>query len=197
MKTPLTLCIVSYMAAVTIFAQTDSGRNKSTFSVNFGHSIVVLGISQAIDKEVVYLPVHVNIRHQLKNNVGISGLLMYRMDKDIGDFRTNELGIAAGPCYIANNLEGFWADVKIGVGIASGTDGFDRDYKRTDFILQPEIGYNICFPSKLMLTFGIGMQSLLKLSEDPDRTFEWDWNSTGKLSHYYLPVINVSLGFMP
>ena len=129
--------------------------------------------------------------------MGISGLLMYRMDKDIGDFRTNELGIAVGPSYIANNLNGFWADIKFGIALASGEDGFANEYSRTDMIIQPELGYNICFPSKLTLTFGIGMQSLLKLSEDPDRSSRWDWNSTGKLSHYYLPVINLSLGFMP
>lgn len=177
-------------------SQEVKGQNKTYFGVNIGHAIAVKTVSSILSDETNYLPVHLNLNHSMGNNIGLSGLFMYRLDKDGEDFLTHELGVAFGPSYLFNNLEGLSIDFKIGFARAFGKDYMSNDYSRNDFVIQPEIAYYISFPSKLALSFGLGLQTLVKISEKPDRAFMWDWNKTGKLSHYYLPVLNISVGFI-
>ena len=63
----------------------------------------------------------------------------------------------------------------------------------TNFFLEPDLGYYLCIKNKFTTSIGIGLQSLIKLSESYYGNI-WEWNSTGKLSHYYLPVANISFG---
>ncbi len=188
------LLLAMFIMTTSLFEAT--GQNKTYFGVNIGHAIAVETVSKILSDETDYLPVHLNLNHELGNNIGLSGLLMYRLDKDGENFLTHELGIAFGPSYLFNDLEGLSIDFKIGFARAFGKDYMSDDYSRNDFIIQPEIAYYIRFPSKLALSFGLGLQTLVKISEKPDRAFMWDWNKTGKLSHYYLPVLNISIGFI-
>jgi hypothetical protein len=64
-----------------------------------------------------------------------------------------------------------------------------------DLIIQPDIGFFKKFTSGFALSLGLGIQSLVKISENPSREGVWEWNKTGKFSHYYLPVLNISLGY--
>ncbi len=90
---------------------------------------------------------------------------LYRLDKDGDDFLTHEFGFAAGPAFLSNKLNGFYADVKFGLGYAFGKDYNNSDYNRTDLIIEPDLGYYLCFKSNFTIALGIGLQSLVKLSE--------------------------------
>jgi hypothetical protein len=172
----------------------DAGNEERTFiAINPAHTIIIQAVSKAMDKNVSYLPVHIIMSHSFTEHFGISGLFLYRLDKDGDNFLTHEFGFAVGPAYLFKRLNGFYADVKLGLGYAFGTDYNNRDYNRTDLIIEPDLGYYLCFKSRFTMAIGIGLQSLIKLSESYYGSV-WEWNSTGKLSHYYLPVANISCG---
>ncbi len=192
-KIPITL-LIGVFSFMEICAQTGENSGNTFIGINPLHTIVIKTVSGAIDKDVTYLPVHLIVDHSVKKHFGISGLLLYRLDKDGENFLTHEFGFAAGPSYLSNGLKGFYANLKVGFGYAFGKDYNDSEYDRIDLILQPDIGYYIYFSNGFMLTIGLGMQSLLKLSESYYGLI-WEWNSTGRLSHYYLPVVNLSFGF--
>lgn len=177
-------------------AQDESNATPTYFGINIGHAIAVKTVSNILSDNTNYLPIHLNLNHSLGNNLGVSSVFIYRLDKDGSYFTTHEFGLAIGPSYLVNNLDGLSIDFKIGYALAFGEDYEGRDYHRSDFVIQPEIAYYIRFQNKLALSFGLGLQTLLKISEEPDRSFYWDWNATGRLSHYYLPVLNISLGFI-
>jgi hypothetical protein len=175
------------------FSQEESSDERTFIGINPAHTIIIQAVSKAIDKNVSYLPVHIIASHAITEHVGISGLFMYRLDKDGDYFLTHEFGFAVGPAYLFKKLNGLYADIKLGLGYAFGTDYNNSDYNRTDLIIEPDIGYYLCFKSRFTMAIGIGLQSLVKLSESYYGDI-WEWNSTGKLSHYYLPVANISVG---
>jgi len=190
-------CITVLLIACMSYTHAQTDNNQSTFfGINIGHALAIKTISGILSDNTTYLPIHLNLNHSLGNNLGIAGLFMYRLDKDGANFLTHELGFAVGPSILFNRLEGLSIDCKIGYARAFGKDYFSNDYYRNDFVIQPEIVYYVSFPNKLALSFGLGLQTLLNISENPDRSFYWDWNTTGKLSHYYLPVLNISFGFI-
>jgi hypothetical protein len=174
-----------------------AGFAQNTFiGINAGHTLVVNLVSQNLGDETRYLPIHLQVNHAFSDHFGLSAGFLYRLDKD-GNFATNEIGAAIGPCYMQKRLNGFIGDVKIGFARAFGRNYDLEDYSRTDFLLQPEMGYFVRMGDKFSFCFGIGVQSLLMISESPSRANIWDWNGMGKFSHYYLPVLNISIGFMP
>ena len=175
------------------FSQNESNNGSTFIGINPAHTIVIQAVSKAMDPNVSYLPIHIIVNHSFTEHFGISGLFLYRFDKDGDYFKTHEFGFAIGPAYLSKKLNGFYADFKIGLGYAFGTEYNNSDYNRIDLILEPDLGYYLCFKSKFTMSIGIGMQSLIKLSESYDGNI-WEWNSTGKLSHYYLPVLNISCG---
>ena len=175
-------------------AQSAANDGKTFIGINLGHMMVIPLISTAQDANVTYLPIHLNVYHLLSKNFALSGLLMYRMEKDY-DFSTSEFGFAIGPCFTANHLNGFFADCKVGVAFATGNDYQYNDYTRADFLIQPEVGYMLTLAGKFTMSFGVGCQTLLKIRENPKREDTgWVWNNQGKMSHFYLPVLNISLG---
>lgn len=193
MKKTILLSLLIAICLQNLFSQNESSSKNTYIGINPLHTIVIQTVSKALDPDVSYLPVHIQVDHSFNKHFGLSGLLLYRLDKDGSYFLTHEFGFAIGPSYLTNSLNGFFADLKIGLGIAFGTDYNDSDYHRTDFIIQPDIGYYLCFKSRFTIALGIGLQSLIKLSESY-YGYIWEWNSTGKLSHYYLPVLNLSVG---
>lgn len=193
MKKTILLSLLIAICLQNLFSQNESSSKNTYIGINPLHTIVIQTVSKALDPDVSYLPVHIQVDHSFNKHFGLSGLLLYRLDKDGSYFLTHEFGFAIGPSYLTNSLNGFFADLKIGLGYAFGTDYNDSDYHRTDFIIQPDIGYYLCFKSRFTIALGIGLQSLIKLSESY-YGYIWEWNSTGKLSHYYLPVLNLSVG---
>jgi len=177
-----------------LLAQVEQNPQATFIGINPVHTILVESVSQAIDPSVSYLPIHFTVDHSFSKHFGISGLLLYRLDKDGEYFLTHEFGFAAGPSYLSDELKGFYANLKIGVGLSFGKDYNNSDYNRTDLVLQPDIGYYIDFQNGLTFTIGIGMQSLIKLSESY-YGYIWEWNFNGRLSHYYLPVVNFTIGY--
>ena len=186
------LCLVGSMA---VCGQSVANDGKTFIGINAGHLFVVPLVSRAMnDANVTYLPIHINAYHSMSKNFALSGLLLFRSEKDYG-FQSGEFGFAVGPCYTTNYLNGFFADCKVGVAFAVGNDYQYNDYTRADFVIQPEVGYFLTFASRFTMSLGLGCQSLLKISENPKReNTGWEWNNTGKMSHYYLPVLNISFG---
>lgn len=167
---------------------------KLFIGINISHTIMVGVISGALGEETLCLPIHAGVQYSFNKRWGISGLVYYRYEKDGFNFKTNGIGFAVGPriSFTGTAVEGFYATVMLGVGFNSGLDYFQRDYRRTDLVIEPEIGY--VSPMKLGpfgFAFGFGLQTLIPLNESPQ---EIQWNTLGKLSHYYLPVINISIG---
>ncbi len=191
-KIAFTLILCAYTLQFS-FSQTDGNDGSTFIGINPAHTIIIQAVSHVMDPNVSYLPIHIIVNHSFTEHFGLSGLFLYRFDKDGDNFLTHEFGFAIGPAYLSKMLNGFYADFKIGLGYAFGTDYNNSDYNRTDLILEPDLGYYLCFKSKFTMSIGIGLQSLIKLSESYYGDI-WEWNSTGKLSHYYLPVVNISFG---
>ncbi len=194
MKKTLAFTLILYACSFQFsFSQTDGNDGSTFIGINPAHTIIIQAVSKAMNPNVSYLPIHITVNHSFTEHFGISGLFLYRLDKDGDNFLTHEFGFAVGPAYLSKKLNGFYADFKIGLGYAFGTDYNNSDYNRIDFILEPDLGYYLCFKSRFTMSIGIGLQSLIKLSESYYGNI-WEWNSTGKLSHYYLPVVNISFG---
>jgi hypothetical protein len=179
-----------------LFAQ-DSQEDRLYGGVNLGHALAVDLISKTMSNSVEYLPIHVDFHFDYSRNFGLAGSLIYRKEVDGNSFATQEFGIAAGPAFYLDRLKSLFASMKLGVGCASGTDYLDRGYTRFDFIIQPEVGTFVPIVDHFRMTLGIGLQTLLLISESPSRysgNYGWDWKNIGMMSHYYLPVLNVGFG---
>ena len=193
-KKSLFFAAVFLTGCMAAHAKTAGNDKKTLISINVGQMTVVPVISAAMYDNFLYLPVHVHGYRSLNRNFALSGLVLFRAEKN-GDVVTMETGLAVGPCFTSNHLNGFFADCKVGFAFAFGQDYHYNDYVRTDFVLQPEVGYFLTLAGRFTMSVGLGMQSLLKIVENPRREDTgWDWNSSGKMSHYFLPVLNVSLG---
>ena len=170
-------------------------KSKFFIGINVAHSIVVSSVSALIGDEVFYLPIHFDFHFALSNTFGLSGLLMYRYEKDGYYFKTNEFAFAVGPriSLSKKGIEGFYVTCQVGAGFCFGKEYSDSDYYRIDLIINPEIGY--VFPSRGRLGFavGLGLQTMIPIVEDYVG-YIWSWKAIGNLSHYYLPVIKLSVG---
>jgi len=163
--------------------------------INILHPAIVGVVSLSMAEDVFYLPMHLSYAHAFSGNLGISALVIYRYEKD-ADFRTNEFGFAVGPRLSFNRLQGFYVDCKFGIGYAFGVNYSNHTYSRLDFVIEPDIGFNFVISKNFSITLGIGTQTLLLLNETPSRVGHWDWNEIGTLSHYFLPVLNLSAALM-
>jgi hypothetical protein len=190
------LLVINLLIIKPLNAQLNCIQEKTFIGVNLGHAATVAAASTIMDPKVTYLPVHIHITHAFKRHFGLTGMAIYRLESDHSLF-THEVGFAFGPAYLAKTLRGFYFDFKLGVAYAFGRDFAKNDYRRTDIIVQPDAGYYINFKNDFSMTIGLGFQSLLLYHERPTRqsmTNSWRWNAMAELGHYYLPVINVSLG---
>jgi hypothetical protein len=191
------LLILNVVALCPLSSQINCITEKTYIGVNLGHALVVGATSSIMNPNVTYLPVHIHVTHALKRHFGLTGMALYRLEKDYNLF-THEVGVAFGPSYLANTLRGFYFDFKFGVAYAFGRDFAKNNYRRTDIIVQPDAGYFInSKKNDFTMAIGLGFQSLLLYNEHPTRqsmTNSWRWNPISQLAHYYLPVINVSIG---
>lgn len=165
---------------------------QNQLGINVLHTPIVYLVSASMSEDVTYVPIHLSYARSFTKNLGLSMLAFYRRDHD-EDFETNELGLAAGPRLSFDRLKGWFVEWKLGVGRASGVDYYSNDYTRWDFVIQPELGYTRTIGTGFSITAGIGLQTLIEVSETPSRAGSWDWNDMGQLSHYYLPVANLTL----
>jgi hypothetical protein len=176
-------------------AQENDSAAQNYIGINLLHTGVIYLVSTSLTDTTQYLPLHFNYFHSFTQNWGLSALAFYRLDKD-GEFRTNEFGFAVGPRFSLDYLKGFYIDCKLGLGLASGLDYSGNDYSRFDFVIEPDLGYNLEIGKFFSITFGLGLQTLVCISESPARDGTWDWNFIGSLSHYYLPVANLSAALL-
>ena len=191
------LLILNVVVLNPIRSQINCITEKTYIGVNLGHALVVGATSTIMNPNVTYLPLHIHVTHALKRHFGLTGMALYRLERDYNLF-THEVGIAVGPSYLTNTLRGFYFDFKLGVAYAFGRDFARNNYRRTDIIVQPDAGYFInSKKNDFTMAIGLGFQSLLLYHEHPTRqsmTNSWRWNPMAQLAHYYLPVINVSIG---
>ena len=186
----LTLTPVNARASGSGELQVEVESPKVAIGLNVGMPLVYAVASSTFsNSSLTVIPVEAHLR--LGPRWGIAGTLLYRSHTD-GALEVNEMAGFLGPRFSLSGTgtTGAYVALKLGFGFAAGNDYYDQDYKRTDIVIQPEIGYARAW-SSLYLAVGIGILSLLPLSEEPDV----EWNSTGRLIHYYTPAINVTLGF--
>lgn len=195
----LTSLIASAQQYRTAHSQNYCNPHVRTFyGINLGHALAVSTSSKIMNKNVLYVPAHLVISHAMSRHFGLTGLIMYRLEKDY-NFLTHEVGFGFGPSYLSNSLKGFYADCKFGLAYAYGLNYEKKRYTRTDILIQPDVGYYKHFKNGFSLALGVGLQTLVLYKENPTRrsiSDSWDWNKTSQMAHYYLPVINVSVGVM-
>jgi hypothetical protein len=195
------LTLVLLLIVTLTWGQSEGGPTSvqsadSFVGLNLGHAALVWLASSSAG--YTYLPIHIEYAHLTKRNIGLSVLGMYRYEKDAFGNVVQELGAAVGPSYYAEGLNGLFASMRFGLGFAFGRDLYFRNYSRVDLILQPDFGYFVSLGA-LRMQVGIGLQSLPYIAENPQRDSgsyltAWDWNSLGMLAHYYLPVVNLTIG---
>jgi len=167
---------------------------RFSMGVNLGQTVTIAVLSKALSGGItLYIPVEIDAAFALSRRFALSGEFLYRLEQDGTYFNTQELGVALGPTYVSGGLRGFFATARVGLAYASGIDYNNEAYQRLDLLLQPEVGVFVPLPMDVALTVGLGMQSLVLISENPVRT--WSWNALGVMSHGYLPVLDLSLGF--
>jgi len=186
--TTLFLAAVILTVSMAAHAQTAADDKKTFAGINVGQMTVGTLVVKAIDKDGLYLPVHIHGYRSLHRNFALSGLMLFRVIRD-HQFLLTETGFAVGPCFTSNHLNGFFADCKVGFAFAIGNDYDYSDITRTDFVLQPEFGYFITLAGRFTMSVGLGCQSLFKIAENPGI----GWEEFGRMQKY-LPVLNVSLG---
>ena len=195
MKKVLVFIALCSMWSVAMYGQSTLNEGKTVVGFNAGQACVVSTITLTSYDNVLYMPLHFNAFRSLSKNFALSGLLLFRSEKDY-EFLTHEFGFAVGPCYTTNYLNGLAIDCKAGFAFALGHDYSYNDYTRADILIQPEVTYFLPFSGKFTMMVGLGVQSLVKITESPRReNTGWDWDNNGKLSHYFLPVLNISIGF--
>jgi hypothetical protein len=187
-------------AAASAFAQENTEEPLNYIGVNAAHTAVLALLSSGIDPSILYLPVQVSYAHAFSEHWGLSILALYRYELD-DVYRTHEVGIAVGPRWSSHYLNGFFLEIKAGAAVAFGRDYFERDYVRIDLVIEPAFGFTFVIGRNFSLTVGGGLQTLVCLGENPVRSqpygmYNWDWSGLGELSHYYLPVANVSAAIL-
>ena len=150
-----------------------------------------------------FIPVPIEGHVSINPRWGLATTLVYLKHKD-GDYKVNGLQLGLGPrlTLVGEGLRGLYTTFKVGLGFRAGHDYRGADYYRIDLTLQPEIGYSLAWgPPGCFLAFGLGVQLQKPLSETShsssgsDWYSGWDWNGLGKMINYYLPVVNITLGY--
>jgi len=141
----------------------------------------------------ISLPIegHVSIDSQW----GLATTFVYLKHKD-GDYRVSGLQLGLGPrlTLVGDGLRGLYSSFKVGLGFRAGHDYREDNYYRLDVTFAPEIGYSLAWgPPGCFLAFGMGVQLQKPISEESHPT--WGWNGLGRMVNYYLPVVNITLGY--
>jgi len=188
--------IIATLAAL-VCGPANADEDDSFGHFGLGLNVLQLGIfaaaSGSFDNSVL-VPVPFEIHYQPKGIVGVAGTIQYRHHED-GSLSLNEMTLCARPRirFIGTDLKGFYLTVKFGFGFAAGESYMSSDYKRAVFVIHPELGYAITFGSpSFFLVFGGGIQSQIPMTEIPEKI---QWNSMGKLCNYYVPTLNITVGF--
>lgn len=188
------LLSIALISALSSIALAREKVPKFAFGLNAGQPLV-LGIASSLFQNSLLLPFSLDVHASFSKKWGLAGNLLYRYHKDGSALSLNEIAVIAGPRwnFSGRNITGGYLTLKVGVGIAVGKDYWRNNYHRFDFIIHPEIGYAISWGApSVYLAFGIGMQTMIPLFQNPGSI---NWNSLGKLITYYLPYINVTVGF--
>lgn len=175
-------------------SQAKTPPKRLALTTNLGQTAALALASEAVSGGLtLYFPVEFDADYAITKRLAVSGELLYRFERDGTYFKTNEVGFAVGPTLIFGGLQGFFATARIGLAYARGVDYNNEAYARLDLLLQPEVGVFVPLPFDAALKIGVGMQSLLLITDYPKNT--WSSNALFALSHYYLPLLDLSVGF--
>jgi hypothetical protein len=195
----LALCIVLVPAAARAQSETDStdlSPRKPRFALGLNvMQPAIYGLASSFFERSHFVPIPLEAHVSIDRHWGLAGTLAYANHKD-GGYQVQEVGIGLGPrvTFVGNGLRGFYGTVKVGIAFRKGHDYFSQSYYRVGMTLQPELGYSLAWgPPGYFMAFGAGVQTEIPLTETSHPY--WDWNGLGKMINYYLPVINVTVGF--
>src|ERR1035437_661524 len=90
------LLILNVVVLFPVSSQINCITEKTYIGVNLGHALVVGATSTIMNPNVTYLPLHIHVTHALKRHFGLTGMALYRLEKDYNLF-THEVGVAFGP----------------------------------------------------------------------------------------------------
>jgi hypothetical protein len=142
-----------------------------------------------------YIPVPIEAHLSINKQWGLASTLGYFNHQD-GDYKVQGLQLGLGPrfTFVGDGLRGFYGTLKLGLAFRKGHDYNFDNYYRVGLTLQPEVGYSLAWgPSGLFLAFGLALQTELPLTESSHPT--WEWNGLGEMINYYLPIVNITVGF--
>jgi hypothetical protein len=155
----------------------------------------IYGLASTFFDNSYFVPVPIEGHVAINPQWGLATTLVYMKHKD-GDYRVNGLQIGVGPRFtmVGEGLRGLYSAFKVGIGFRAGHDYRENNYYRIDVTFQPEIGYSLAWgPPGVFLAFGLGVQLQKPVSETEHAA--WEWNGLGRMINYYLPVVNVTLGY--
>jgi hypothetical protein len=155
----------------------------------------IYGLASTFFDHSYFIPVPIEGHVSINPQWGLATSLVYMKHKD-GDYKVNGLQIGIGPRFtmVGKGLCGLYSTFKVGLGFRAGHDYREDDYYRIDITFQPEIGYSLMWgPPGVFLAFSLGVQ-LQKPASETEHS-DWEWNGLGKMINYYLPVVNITLGY--
>ncbi len=65
------MCVFTFHYSIS---QTESKDASMFIGINPLHTLVIQGVSKAMDPNVSYLPIHIIVNRSITNNFGVSGL---------------------------------------------------------------------------------------------------------------------------
>jgi hypothetical protein len=155
----------------------------------------IYGLASTFFDHSYFVPVPIEGHVSINPQWGLATSLVYLKHKD-GDYKVNGLQIGVGPRFtmVGEGLRGLYSTFKVGLGFRAGHDYREVNYYRIDISFQPEIGYSLAWgPPGVFLAFSLGVQLQKPVSETEHS--DWEWNGLGKMINYYLPVVNITLGY--
>ena len=191
-RNTLALCLIVAALPATAVAEAPSPR------VAIGLNVMqpaIYGIASAFFEDSHFVPIPIEGHFRIRGRWGIAGTLQYLHHKD-GNLSLNGLHLALGPRFtiFGDGLRGLYVAFKVGLGFRYGDDYFASSYYRVGLLLQPEVGWAFAWGRPgFYLAVGLGLQSEVTLTEKEHS--RWEWNGLGALINYYLPLVNVTVGF--
>ncbi len=191
----LVLVVAAALTSSVASAQGEAGRTpRIAIGVNVAQT-AIYGIASSFFESSLFVPVPIEGHFRLSRRWGLAATLQYLHHKD-GTLKLNGLSVSLGPRFTlwGEGLRGLYAAVKLGIGFRHGDDYFRAKYYRVGMQIQPELGWSFAWgPPGFFLSAGVGLQSEVTLTEESHSG--WAWNGLGAMINYYLPMVNVTVGF--
>jgi len=157
--------------------------------------LLVYSIASPVLGAGTYIPFHFDLHKRFSDRMGLTISIIYRVWEDSkGSFGTepvfHEFILGAGPriTFGGKGLRGMYFNPRLGFGFGLGGDHNNR----FEIMIQPEIGYCHYFGTPgFYMTIGTGIMFLVPLWQE--KAIEWE--GIGLVTHRFVPILNLGLGF--